>query len=92
VIHNPVGNIELKLDLATDENNVLTGTATGNGMTAPIDNGSVDGDDLAFSVTIRNPMKLTFKFALTMSGDTIAGTSKGRMFPAAKVTGSRSSA
>ena len=91
VIHNPVGNIEITLDLVTD-GSVLTGTATGNDQKVPVDNGSVEGDDLAFSLTIKKPFKMTIKYQLTISGDTIAGTAKGRMFPPAKVEGKRSSA
>jgi hypothetical protein len=88
VVHNPMGNIDVRLDLATD-GNVLTGTASGNGQTVSVDDGSVDGDDLSFNITITSPMRMKLKFALTMSGDTISGTSKPRALPAARVTGGR---
>src|ERR1700677_3739061 len=44
------------------------------------------GDDVA------KPMKLTLKFDVTVEGDAMTGTSKAAIFPASKLSGTRTTA
>jgi hypothetical protein len=41
---------------------------------------------------VTTPMKLKLKFAVTVEGDTMIGTSKAGIFPASKLQGTRTSA
>ena len=50
------------------------------------------GDRLTWTQAVTTPMKLTLKFDVTIEGDTMTGTSKAGIFPASKVTGTRSTA
>jgi hypothetical protein len=51
----------------------LTGTQSAEGDSAEIFDGTVSGGDIAWKVSITNPMPLTLEFAGKVDGDTIAG-------------------
>jgi hypothetical protein len=51
----------------------LTGTQSAEGDSAEIFDGTVSGGDVAWKVSISNPMPLTLEFAGKVDGDTIAG-------------------
>ena len=51
----------------------LTGTQGAEGNTAEIFDGTVNGDDVAWKVSITNPMPLTLEFTGKVAGDDISG-------------------
>jgi hypothetical protein len=51
----------------------LTGTQSAEGDSAEIFDGTVSEGDVAWKVSITNPMPLTLEFAGKVDGDTIAG-------------------
>jgi hypothetical protein len=51
----------------------LTGTLGADGNSTEIFDGTANGDDVAWKVSITNPMPLTLEFTGKVSGDTISG-------------------
>jgi len=52
---------------------VLTGTLGADGNSTEIFDGTANGDDVAWKVSITNPMPLTLAFTGKVSGDSISG-------------------
>jgi hypothetical protein len=68
----PMG--ERKADLTLQSSGgTLTGTQGADGQTGAIFDGTVNGDDVAWKISITNPMPLTLDFTGKVSGDTISG-------------------
>lgn len=84
----PMGPQVFLLELASD-GDVISGTATRDGVTMPLHDGHRDGDTASFSVPMEKPMKLTLAFTLTVSDDTMNGTAKAGFLPAFSVDGRR---
>lgn len=87
-IISPMGNNPVAFDLV-EANGVITGTATAEGETVNLIDGVASGNDLSWTLSITKPMKMSFSVKLTRDGDNVAGTAKAKIFPAAKVTGTR---
>jgi hypothetical protein len=51
----------------------LTGTQEADGNSAEIFDGTADGDDVAWKISITDPMPLTLAFTGKVSGDTMTG-------------------
>ncbi len=68
----PMGERKATLTLNND-GGTLTGIQGAEGNTAEIFDGTVKGDDVAWKVSITNPMPLTLEFTGTVSGDSISG-------------------
>ena len=51
----------------------LTGTQGAAGQSGPIFDGTVSGDDVAWKISITNPMPLTLEFTGKVSGDGMSG-------------------
>ena len=51
----------------------LNGTQGAEGNSGEIFDGTVNGDDVAWKISITNPMPLTLAFSGKVSGDTISG-------------------
>ena len=68
----PMGDRNASLTLKSS-GGALTGTQAADGNSADIFGGSVSGDDVAWKVSITNPMPLTLEFTGKVSGDSIAG-------------------
>jgi hypothetical protein len=68
----PMGerNADLTLKSSGD---TLTGTQGADGQSGPIFDGTVNGDDVAWKISITNPMPLTLAFTGKVAGDTIGG-------------------
>ncbi len=63
------GTISLK-----SSGNTLTGTGTqGEGNSVELFDGTVNGDEVAWKMSITNPMPLTLEFKGTVAGDTMSG-------------------
>ena len=68
----PMGDRDATLSLKSTGGR-LTGTQSAEGNSVEIFDGTVNGDDLSWKVSITNPMPLTLEFTGKVSGDNIAG-------------------
>ncbi|RZO65304.1 MAG: hypothetical protein EVA70_07600 [Parvularculaceae bacterium] len=84
----PMGEQNGTLDLKTD-GGTLTGEMSGATGTAAVENGTVDGNALAWSAKITSPMPMTLEFKGTVDGDTLTGEVKLGAFGNAPFTGTR---
>jgi hypothetical protein len=71
-LNTPMGERTATLSLASS-GTTLTGTQAAEGDSAEIFDGTVNGDEVAWKVSITNPMPLTLEFTGTVSGDSING-------------------
>ncbi len=90
-ISTPIGTIEAVVELRRQDG-VLTGTADGAGEEVPLSDIALAGDQLTWKQAITKPMRLNLVFAVTVTDDTLTGTSKAGRLPASKVTGLRRTA
>jgi hypothetical protein len=68
----PLGERQATLALKSD-GATLTGSQAAEGDSVEIFDGTVSGGDVAWKVSITNPMPLTLEFAGKIDGDVIAG-------------------
>jgi hypothetical protein len=68
----PMGERDATLSLKSS-GDTLTGTQGAEGNSAEIFDGTVNGNDVAWKVSITNPMPLTLEFTGTVAGDAISG-------------------
>src|ERR1700743_494572 len=68
----PMGERKATLALKAS-GGTLTGTQGADGNSTEIFDGTANGDDLAWKVSITNPMPLTLEFTGKVSGDNISG-------------------
>jgi hypothetical protein len=68
----PMGDRDTTLSLKSS-GSTLTGTQGADGHSADIFDGTVNGDEVAWKVSITNPMPLTLNFTGKVSGDSISG-------------------
>ena len=71
-LNTPMGERTATLDV-TSSGSTLTGTQAAEGESAEIFDGTVDGGDVAWKVSITNPMPLTLEFTGKVSGDSMSG-------------------
>jgi hypothetical protein len=72
VMSTPMGERDATLSLKSS-GGTLTGTQGAEGNSTEIFDGTVTGDDVAWKVSITNPMPLTLAFTGTVAGDSISG-------------------
>jgi hypothetical protein len=68
----PMGERNTTLSLK-NSGGTLTGTQGEDGNSAEIFDGTANGDDVAWKVSITNPMPLTLEFSGKVSGDSMSG-------------------
>ena len=68
----PMGERKATLSLASS-GSTLTGTQGAEGNSTEIFDGTVNGDSVAWKVSITNPMPLTLEFSGKVAGDGISG-------------------
>jgi hypothetical protein len=68
----PMGERKATLSLK-NSGGMLTGAQGADGNSAEIFDGTANGDDLAWKVSITNPMPLTLEFTGKVSGDSLSG-------------------
>jgi hypothetical protein len=68
----PMGDRNATLSVKSS-GGTLTGTQGADGNSGEIFDGTVNGDDVAWKLSITNPMPLTLAFTGKVSGDTISG-------------------
>lgn len=83
----PIGARPATVSLASD-GGTLTGTQSAEGQSEQIV-GTVNGDAVAWKVSITNPMPMTVEFAGTVDGDAISGSMTAGAFGTWPFTGSR---
>ena len=72
VMSTPMGDRNATLTLK-NSGGTVTGTQGAEGNSTEIFDGTADGDDVAWKVSITNPMPLTLAFTGKVSGDSITG-------------------
>jgi hypothetical protein len=72
IMNTPMGDRETTLTLKS-AGGTLTGTQAAEGNSAEIFDGSNNGDDVSWKISIDKPMPLTLEFTGKVSGDNIAG-------------------
>jgi hypothetical protein len=87
-IDTPIGKQVSVLELKGDGGS-LSGTASSDGDTVEIYDGSVDGDSATWKTDITKPFELTVTFTAELSGDQISGKAQAGAFPPAPFSGSR---
>jgi len=89
VVNTPMGTQESTLVISSS-GATLTGTqSAGSGEGRPIDEGTVDGDEISWKASISKPMPMTLEFSGTVDGDTLTGQVKLGMFGKAPFSGTR---
>ena len=68
----PMGERKASLTLSSS-GGTLTGTNSADGNSGDIFDGTVSGDNVAWKISITNPMPLTLAFSGKVSGDAIEG-------------------
>ena len=68
----PMGDRDATLSLK-NAGGSLTGTQSAEGNSAEIFDGTANGDDVAWKISITNPMPLTLAFTVKVSRDTMSG-------------------
>lgn len=70
-LSSPMGIVEAKVEMKVD-GETLTGTSDlGGGREWPIEDGTIDGNEIAF--VLNRPGAMTYEMKGTITGDTIAG-------------------
>ena len=87
-INSPMGAQNGTMTLATD-GGTLTGKLSGQQGEIEIEDGTVDGDKLAWKASMTSPMPMTLEFSATVSGDEINGDVKLGAFGNATFSGTR---
>src|SRR6476660_150280 len=72
VMSTPMGERKASLSI-TAAGGTLTGTQGADGNSTEIFDGTVSGDNVAWKVSITNPMPLTLSFTGAVSGDSMTG-------------------
>ncbi|WP_456640241.1 hypothetical protein [Bradyrhizobium sp. USDA 10063] len=72
IMSTPMGERQSTLSLK-NSGGTLTGTHSAEGTDIEIFDGTTSGDDVAWKVSITNPMPLTLEFIGKVTGDSIAG-------------------
>ena len=73
VVSTPMGERRATLSLKAD-GGTLTGSQMADGSTAEIFDGTVNGNQLSWKVSISDPMPLTLQFNGTVDGDEVTGS------------------
>jgi len=71
-MQTPMGERKATL-VASAQGGKLTGKQSGDGASTEIFDGSVNGNDVSWKISITNPMPLTLQFTGTVDGDKMSG-------------------
>jgi hypothetical protein len=89
VVSTPMGERRGSLSLKTEGSTVM-GSQMADGNSTEIFDGTVNGNEISWKVSITDPMPMTLEFTGTVDGDEIAGTVKLGEFGNSSFSGSRS--
>jgi hypothetical protein len=87
-METPMGERRSTVTLKSD-GAALSGTQEADGNTTDIFEGSVNGDQASWKVSITNPMPLTLTFTGSVSGNAISGSADTGMFGSFPFQGAR---
>ncbi len=88
VVSTPLGDRPATLSVKTD-GNALTGSQATGGNSADIFDGTVNGNEAFWKVSITDPMPMTLEFTGTINGDNISGSVKLGAFGSSSFSGTR---
>ena len=88
VVATPMGERRGTLSVKT-EGSVLNGSQTADGNSAEIFDGTVNGDEVSWKVSITDPMPMTLEFTGAINGNELSGNVKLGTFGASSFTGIR---
>jgi len=88
VVSTPMGDRQATLSLKTD-GNALTGSQGAEGNSTDIFDGTVNGNEASWKVSITDPMPMTLEFTGTINGNSISGSVKLGAFGTASFSGTR---
>ncbi len=89
VVSTPMGERRATLSLKAD-GGTLTGSQMADGNAAEIFDGTVNGNQLSWKVSISDPMPLTLEFNGTVDGDKVTGSVMLGNFGSSSFSGTRS--
>ena len=89
VVSTPMGERHGSLSLKT-EGTTVKGSQMADGNSTEIFDGTVNGGEISWKVSITEPMPMTLEFTGTVDGDEIAGTVKLGEFGNSSFSGNRS--
>ena len=89
IVSTPMGERRGSLSLKT-EGSTVKGSQMADGNSTEIFDGTVNGDEISWKVSITDPMPMTLEFTGTVDGDEIAGTVKLGEFGNSSFSGNRS--
>ena len=87
-MNTPMGERRSTLTLST-AGGTLTGKQEAEGNTTEIAEGTVNGNDVSWQVSITNPMPLTLTFNGTVNGNSLSGSADTGMFGSFPFEGTR---
>jgi hypothetical protein len=87
-METPMGERNATLDV-TSAGGTLTGKQSADGNSADIFDGTVDGNDVAWKVSITSPMPMTLEYTGTVDGDAMSGHMQIGVFGSFPFTGAR---
>ena len=87
-MQTPMGERRSTLTLST-AGGTLTGTQQAEGDTTEIAEGTVNGNDVSWKVSITNPMPLTLTFSGIVDGNNLTGSADTGMFGSFPFQGTR---
>ena len=88
-INSPMGAQQATLNLST-EGGEVSGSMVGAQGTQEFSGGTIDGDNLAWTVDMTQPMPMKLEITATVAGDEISGNVKLGAFGDASFSGTRS--
>ena len=88
VVETPMGERRATLSLKAD-GGMLTGSQMADGSTAEIFDGTVNGNQLSWKVSISDPMPLTLEFNGSVDGDEVTGSVTLGNFGSSSFSGTR---
>ena len=88
VISTPMGERQATLSVKA-EGSALKGTQAAEGNSAAIFDGTVNGNEASWKVSITDPMPLTLEFSGAVNGDKISGSVQLGAFGASSFSGTR---
>jgi hypothetical protein len=89
VVATPMGDRQATLSVKTD-GSALKGSQAADGNSTDIFDGTVNGNELSWKVSISEPMPMTLEFTGTINGDEVSGSVKLGAFGTASFSGTRS--
>jgi len=89
IVTTPMGERRATLSVKTD-GNALKGSQSADGNSTEIFDGTVNGNEVSWKVSITQPMDMTLEFTGTINGDEVSGNVILGAFGTASFSGTRS--